>query len=552
MAGTHHFTALASNLAAATCLGALLGLGIYVNIKTVIVEGNSTPGYPVVNVNQTKWNIACTVVGTAVGILATLGSVQLDNFLTRKRIVSDQGVIALYLRPLTEWRSLLQIMQGQLHATRMFLGILIIASTLTSASTVALFGIHNIEVELTNPIPSFPLAAYNNTYFETSPDGATFAISPLDQIDYPLLEGFLYKAAYIGAAIAYNPDRFQPYNSEEWIPSSGQLGDTSYGSLNTGGIGLNLTSYFDYSGIPGPRFYLPSNYVFNQLHGIVFGTHINVVCLNSTANYAVNYTDYFENDLAVYTISDSNNVSFRVLQDTSLDSADSLILGAHLYGSSTKEDSDPLIAIVVPGFKGNVFICDCTYSGREYQASIAVPSRLSDLQVVEEVAQGPYIGHDVKWMLASTAASFLMKPGGGSVISAWTSTKWNLEGTNNTDTAAIMSALLSQTGEAQLSLMRQTVERANVDISMSKTDGSVVTMSVTIAKMGGGQAGWLSVYGLLLLGALLGVVQTFRRSEMTSLDVQNPVRVLELMLDNGTLDKRTRLKLDDKIEVLSS
>lgn len=550
MARTRHLTALASNLLATVLLAALLGLGIYVSIKTVVVEGpTTTAGYPTVNVNQTGWNIGCTVVGTAVGILATLGFGQLDSFLTRKDILSDPGVVALYLRPLTTWRSLVQVARGQLHATRTLLALLIVVSTLSSAATVAIFGIHNVDIEISNPVPSFPLADYNDTFFETATDNAYFPIQPLDQIDMPALEGFLYRASYIGASMKANPGGFSPLsNPAKWAPSSGQLGDTSYESLNTGGIGINLTSYFDFSGSP-QKFRLPAAYTFNHLHGVVFGTHVVVECTNTTANYAVNVTRDVPNRVQIFKITHSNGDDFKVLQD--LDNDDLLVFGAYISGSQSSASSDPVITIAIPAFDSIGIICDCTYSGREYQASIAVPSRLSDLHVVEEVDQGPYIGHDVKWMLANTAASFLTKPGGGSVTSAWTSTLWNANGDNNTDTAALLSTILSQTGEAQLSLMRQTVERSNTDNTDYHSNGSGVTVSVTIAKMGGGEYGWLVVYGLLLLGALLGVVRTFRGSEMTPSDVQNPVKILELMLDNRTIDGTTRLKLGEKIEILS-
>ncbi|KAH8819157.1 hypothetical protein F5884DRAFT_759683 [Xylogone sp. PMI_703] len=544
MARKTRFTALASNLLAAVCLGALLGLGIYVSIKTVVVEGQSTPGYGVVNISQSGWNVGCTVIGTAVGILATLGFTQHDSFLTRKGIVSSQGVTALYLRPLTTSRSFSQVARGLLNPSRIFLGLLVIVSTLTSAATVAIFGVHNVNTNVSNPLPSFPLAQYNHTFFRTQADGY-FPIQPLSQVDMPILESFLYRAAYIGASITADPGNFNPFNEDVWVPSSGTIGDTSYPGLNTGGIGINLTSYFAFSGFP-TRFFLPSAYTFNHLDGHVFGTHVNVTCTDATANYAINFTRHAEDDVSVYKISNEDSVDFQVVVDTTTHNW--LLIGAFLPRES---ESDPVLTIVVPSIDESAFVCDCTYSGREYLATIAVSSRLSPLEVLAESDDGPLIGHDVKWMLASTAADFLTKPGGGSLINAWTSTGFNVDGDNNTDTAALLSAVLSQTGEAQLSLMRQNAEISSVDTNQIDTNGSNLNMSIIVARLGGGGPGWLVVYGLLLVGSLLGVLRTLRGSNSAPSDVQDPVKILELMLNSGKIDERSKLKLDEKIEILS-
>ncbi|PTB34969.1 uncharacterized protein TrAFT101_006373 [Trichoderma asperellum] len=538
------YYALASNLLASLSLGALLGLGVYVTKNTLVIGGSPTPGFRVIHIDQNSWNVGCTIVGTAVGILAILGYSQHDNFLTRQGIMSDQGVVALYLRPLTVSRSVAQVIRGQLITTRILLALLTIVSTLSSAATVAIFGVHNIDIKLTNPVPSFPLASYNDTFFETSTDGY-YPTVPLDEINLPELEAFLYRAAYIGAATTNDPGGFNQF-STAWISPSGAIGDTSYSSLNTGGIGLNMTSYFDFSGYPS-RFHMPSAYTFNDLSGVVYGTHVNVVCVNSTANYDLDYSR-LDDDIAVFKISNHRNVNFQIVQDTKSPN-DQLLIGAAVSGTST---TDPILTIAVPVELGETFICDCTYSGREYMASIIVSSRLSPLEVVAEVNQGPFIGLDVKWLLARTATNFLRKPGGGSLISAWTSTSWNNGGDNNTDTAALLSTILSQTGEAQLSLLRQTAERSNTDTQSYKPHSSSVTMSVRITMIGSGQYGWLSLYALLLVGALLGLIRTLSRFEPASPDVQDPVKVLGLMLNNDTINDKTRLKIDEKIEVLCS
>ncbi|KAL1966619.1 hypothetical protein VTN77DRAFT_4030 [Rasamsonia byssochlamydoides] len=110
--------AIAINLLSAVVLAALLGLGVYVNYKTILVQGPSTPGFPTINVDQTGWNVGCTVVGTAVGILLSVAFAGHDGLLTRKEIISTTGVQAIFLRPLTSKRGVQQIQRGQLSLMR--------------------------------------------------------------------------------------------------------------------------------------------------------------------------------------------------------------------------------------------------------------------------------------------------------------------------------------------------------------------------------------------------------------------------------------------------
>ena len=67
-----HVLLLINNVLAAILLAALTALGVYVNIKNIIVADIATTGYPVANLDTTSWNVACTVVGTAVGLLAAV------------------------------------------------------------------------------------------------------------------------------------------------------------------------------------------------------------------------------------------------------------------------------------------------------------------------------------------------------------------------------------------------------------------------------------------------------------------------------------------------
>ncbi|KAF9890832.1 hypothetical protein FE257_005403 [Aspergillus nanangensis] len=267
----------ASDLLAALTVTLLLSLAVYVNVTHPVVGKVSTPGFPAIDVNASQWNIACAVLGTAVRILVTGALAYHDGLLTREAILSDQGVVS-YLRPLTITRAIAQTKRGWHHTTRMILLIFTIAATLSTTATVAIFGVDNVDELLLNPSASWPLA--------TTLGSAAFFASPETQTDaYTLatLDSFLFKIAYIEALKAKGW-----YNSEDlkaWLPESGALGDTLYPSLRTGGIGLNTSSYIAYSGHLRNGFNVPATYIFNELHGRVFGTHINVKCTEATHTF---------------------------------------------------------------------------------------------------------------------------------------------------------------------------------------------------------------------------------------------------------------------------
>ena len=57
------------NLIAAFCLAVLIALSAYINSMTILVGGTSSSGFHAIQVDSTSWNVGCTVLGTAVGLL---------------------------------------------------------------------------------------------------------------------------------------------------------------------------------------------------------------------------------------------------------------------------------------------------------------------------------------------------------------------------------------------------------------------------------------------------------------------------------------------------
>ena len=273
-----HALAFLSNLIAFVLLATLLALGVYVNVKNILVGNISTNGYNVIKLNTTYWNVACTIVGTAVGFLAAVALANQDECITRSQLAGDRGVMALFLRPLTLRRGLDQIAHLHLPPERTLLLILTIAAALTNAAVVALFGVRSTTERIVNPSASYPLAALNGTFFEGDQYGSVFAAgSPTFSSEVSQLSGFLYKAAYINGLI--NRGQYVPFSTPEipYIPEQGSIGDTVYAGLNTGGVGLNVSSYLQYSGVTD-GFDMPAEYGFDKLQARVFGTNISLSC----------------------------------------------------------------------------------------------------------------------------------------------------------------------------------------------------------------------------------------------------------------------------------
>ncbi|KAL8809348.1 MAG: hypothetical protein Q9200_003500, partial [Gallowayella weberi] len=196
---------------------------------------------------RTSWNTACTIVGTAAGILAAVAVSNQNDVLTGRELAKDRGIIAIFLRPLTVKRGLEQIVSLQLPLQRSILINSTVAIALRSAAVVALFGIHASREKITKPSSSIPLADLNQTVFENDRSGTLFPSGiPVYRSVTGQLSGLLYKAAYITGRKKRN--NYNPFdNSVAYILQPGPLEDTIYDVLNTEGVGLDVSNYLQYS-----------------------------------------------------------------------------------------------------------------------------------------------------------------------------------------------------------------------------------------------------------------------------------------------------------------
>ncbi|GME46866.1 hypothetical protein GTA08_BOTSDO01809 [Neofusicoccum parvum] len=549
--------AITTNLLAAILLAALIALGIYVNLNKLVIGSVHTNGYNVVNLDTTTWNIGCTIVGTAVGLLAAVGFAMQDDYLTRRELAHERGVVALFLRPLTIKRGTEQVYHLQLPFERTLLVLLTIVTALTSASVVALFGIRATADEIINPAGSYPLATLNGTFFESTPDGATLAAgSPVSTPQTALLSGFLYKAAYITGLKMRN--KYKPLADFDapYVPEQGTIGDTIYASLNTRGVGLNVSSYLQYSGVPD-GFNMPARYEFDNLQASVFGTHVTVSCQDvSTAYSEQEATVSGLTDVYIKTISKPGGPNITVMGDLS---GPNYLLGTLVIASAITLDSrtaTPTQTLIVPAFTdglGPTVVYECAYTGREYLADASVASAVSPLVVSHETSQGPALGPFVQQRLANATHS-LVGAGGGNLARGFVDAGYNDDGRNSSGMAAALEAVLGQAAEAYVSLLRQRVERSNLykgGGSEGEGNGSEVRLYATVLRLGGGShVAWVAVLGVLLFGAAGGVVRTCSGTHAVDFEAQDAVQLLRSALSNHAIGDKTKVCYRDGIVVV--
>ncbi|GAB1313649.1 hypothetical protein MFIFM68171_03859 [Madurella fahalii] len=535
------------NLAATICLAALLGLGVFVSGTRIAFVWERSDGWvTVTNVSPSTWNVAVVIIGTAVGIIASIAVSSHDAFLSQLDLASPRGVSAIFLRPLTAKRGLDQLVNGCMAAERAVVVLLMLVTAVTSTATVALFSAQTTTEELTNDRPSFPLDALNMTFFRNWNHGV-IAIEPPSfspELIAPALASFMHRSAYVNGLIArgergiasdYGP--FMP------VAQDGMLGDVSYRGLWTAGVGINVRSYLEYPG-PTGYFYLPGNYTLHSLEGEVFGTIINATCENRTVDY-VRYSEMYT-DIGRVTLTTvakrgtgtaffpGTNISYDALTNitggtptiggitnitvisnriTYEFGSSSLVLGSNITlpspghwvnipsGGAVSAD-EPVHVILVAGGSdelGQVF--ECRYSGWETLVEVSVPSPLAPLEIGQVTTGRWPIGPAVKHLVAKELHKKMDLITRGFVDAGYNKFAHN----TTAEFADTLATVLSQSAQACISLMRQMIEIAHLYEPPNASPATFATVRITIQRLGGSSRGWLAVYGFLLIGSLIGL-----------------------------------------------
>jgi len=556
-------------------LAVLLGLAIFVNRGKPILfplpnAAQRNPGWSTLDgVDPATWNVAVVVIGTAVGIMASIAVTSYDAFLSRIELASARGIPAIFLRPLTTKRALDQFITAKgrlsLSPERTALVLMLLATTLTSAATVALFSAQTVFEDVTNTSPSFPLSLLNSSYTSQRADGAVFPIGvPSMQTNTlgPTLSSFMYRSAFINGQIAKLGYHLQiPNPSDAAVPEDGPLGDTSYNTLWTWGVGINAKSYLSYQGA-ADHFVAPANYTFVNLRGTVFGTIVNVTCTNQTANYALTQvirtgTDFwlttaarlnpgrFDRNITV--ISNTVGGDAADVLDGTLAVASNITLPTGGNSNSAGNMAEPVHVFLVAGFsnrEGTVF--ECRYSGRQILVGVSMDGPDQPLVIdTTPTDDGPPFGPRVKRLLAYNLDSIIgsANGGGGVLAKGFRDSKYNLDAENLTDFGDVLGTVLSQSAQAVVSSMRQMVETVAVH-NPPKIEGAQVTVRISVLRLGGGPYlyGWLAVYVLLLGGSIGGLARGWVGGRAVGFEAQDAAILLAKAAGNDGLTPAAKVQ----------
>lgn len=542
------------NLTAAFCLAVLIGLGAYLQRVTYIVGAKASSGFPVLHVDAGNWNVGCTVLGTAVGLLLAWGFASYDDLVTRCELQRPAGVLALYLRPLTARRGWEQARYGLLAPARTVLVLATILSSLMGATTVAVFGVHSQSVAITNQASSRTLdQLWDYGGSVRNPDGDIQFVYTTPGIT--LISSFLYRSAYIHAMQAKGLDPHTDVGN--FLFDSGAIGSTTFPGLNTSGIGLNVSSYIQYSG-PGSGYSIPTSFTFERLDAVVFGTVINASCVNATSTYNITTSKYGDGGsprtMIEYTFTKGKGVSQSVLTDNGY--SQPFNIGSYIDSS---DNEPPTHAFFFPGesYRQPLAI-ECTYGGHEVLATVSVRDGLSPLQLNSTRTYGAPLGVNVTQKLAQAIDQYLTihshgSPG-GSLADGWLAAHYDGSFGDENSVVHTLEQVLGDVGQAYFTLMRQSVEASNVVREHPEriTDnGTFVKMFVAVLRVGGSSPGWFAVYGLLFLTALFAAVMSAVQKRALLWRPQDPVDILAKALPAALIGEVMPLRYGGQFEAIS-
>lgn len=370
---------------------------------------------------------------------------------------------------------------------------------------------------------------------------------------------FMYKSAYINALIkkdAYNRwAQETSIHGVEWIGEATQLGFTNYPNISTGGVGLNVASYSHRSGDP-ENFALPvsSRYTLDSLQGDVYGTRIEMTCSDATNDYVVARGSL--EDVETRFVSRPGGPNITVIWDDGFDvTYRSLAIGSSIWGTGDDE-SHPTLTLAFSGSIGSVWVAECTYAGYEYLTELTLSSADGHIQAGEvEKARFSDIGPIVKQNVANATEQIIAQGMGGQLARGFIDAQYMRDGVrpDTQELTSVLSTVLSQVGEAYVSLLRQQnyeyTGAVPSDSLLQADNKSFMNVRITVLRLGGASYGWLAAYGVFFLGCLLGLVRISSRASTVGFESQDAVKLLANVYD-PSVKGRTRLRYDESLTIV--
>jgi hypothetical protein len=110
---------------------------------------------------------------------------------------------------------------------------------------------------------------------------------------------------------------------------------------------------------------------------------------------------------------------------------------------------------------------------------------------------------------------------------------------NHSYTAPLMSTILSEFGEAYISLMRQGEEvRKYIPHSGGNAfEWKLVKLLVSVLRVGGGSNVWLLVYALMFVASAVGFIMALVKRHVLPWEAQGPVECCRSVSPNPALTK---------------
>ncbi|KAK4444526.1 hypothetical protein QBC34DRAFT_474767 [Podospora aff. communis PSN243] len=503
-------------------LSALVITSALLTTHTVLLnkDPSPVPGWRTISSpSPTTWNVGITVLGTAVGIIASAAFAAQDAFLTRAELVSESGVAGIFLRPLGVKRCVQQVVKGRFTVRRTGLLFSFLATSLVAAATVGLLG-----------------AGVREVVVRVGGDGVGGSLEGAEELGGRLegdLMGFMWKSASVNG-------RGKVLGREVVGEDVASIGGGRYRGLWTAGVGVNVSGYPSWSG-GADGFNPPREFTFNRLEGNVPGTVITAECGYKTPEYLLQAL-VTEAGPSLTTVSKpgrgGSNITLLSNSGPRSPNVSSLVIASNL----TFTDEDPIHILVVAGAsnaESSVF--ECTYAGREVITHISMAGPYEPLSVGPVISNGSLLNPAAKRLVAVTLHRQIGSWGGGALASGLRDSLYMKDGETNSRTEEVLGMVLSQSAEAVMSAVRQTAGVANPEGAVG-TDGVYVDVEISVLRVGGGGRGWFAVYGLLLLASLTALGRVCNGAPAVAFEAQETATLLAKVLEDESLTETTQLR----------
>jgi hypothetical protein len=119
---------------------------------------------------------------------------------------------------------------------------------------------------------------------------------------------------------------------------------------------------------------------------------------------------------------------------------------------------------------------------------------------------------------------------------------------NNNNTAPLMSTILSEFGEACISLLRQGTKVANTYRTEEEmgVNRSFIKIIISVLRVGGASYVWLIVYGLMFVASGLGFIMALVKRHILPWEAQDPVEILHMALSGSGISEVTFLRFEEE------